>query len=584
MKQAQPVNRPLVAVPAQWNGQEGYLHVSEEYSFAAFKRGLGSVREVTPHYVLPRLLELLPRCPILHEADLLCTACRDWHPVAKDCAARPAKQGSKPIAVRSPRPAPPRRVLEIDAGPTAALPGSLQGADPRPLTTPNPAPGADFAVRYKDDSSTDPPHLHLVPPAEPEPPADGALDDAAVGPSTRRALAATAVRRFLDGYGMQESDPLTAAEIAQGLAEVGDQFLAREVRQALKDLGARRWRLRPTAVSCRRCGEEGHNSRVCIKPARKERICLKCSRVATRAGLCAEHWRKRQERVNARNAASRTVKTANPTHDRALALFRDGKTIAEVSRETGTNPMTLRYWCKRAAIIPAKKTTLIDLTGQSFGKLTVERLESTDPKQGARWFCRCACGGSTVAFGKYLRAGDITSCGCNKSGNKRHPYYEAWHKMPRSGIVERWRDFRTFVADVAERPTPEHVLTRIDKSKPYGPGNVAWRTRQEVARARKSSHLIEHNGETRSLAEWAEVAGLPYHVITHRLEAGWSMERALATPKGKSKPRAPKVASPPPLAPRSGAPFLVRPDGSIECATAADALALAKLIREGRGR
>lgn len=58
--------------------------------------------------------------------------------------------------------------------------------------------------------------------------------------------------------------------------------------------------------------------------------------------------------------------------------------------------------------------TLIDLTGQRFGKLVVrEKL----PPQGdgrTRWLCDCACGNSCTALSYALRKKLQTSCGCGK--------------------------------------------------------------------------------------------------------------------------------------------------------------------------
>lgn len=57
-------------------------------------------------------------------------------------------------------------------------------------------------------------------------------------------------------------------------------------------------------------------------------------------------------------------------------------------------------------------TTLKDLTGQRFGKLTViDRMES-DKHGHARWRCRCDCGNYKVVFATNLMRGFTVSCGC----------------------------------------------------------------------------------------------------------------------------------------------------------------------------
>lgn len=57
-----------------------------------------------------------------------------------------------------------------------------------------------------------------------------------------------------------------------------------------------------------------------------------------------------------------------------------------------------------------------DLTGMQFGQWTV--LRKDDSKQyksrGKKWICLCSCGTEKSVFGKYLKNGKSTSCGCSK--------------------------------------------------------------------------------------------------------------------------------------------------------------------------
>ena len=54
-----------------------------------------------------------------------------------------------------------------------------------------------------------------------------------------------------------------------------------------------------------------------------------------------------------------------------------------------------------------------DLTGQTFGRLTVENLNSYDEKNNSYfWDCICECGTKTVVSGNHLKNGHTQSCGC----------------------------------------------------------------------------------------------------------------------------------------------------------------------------
>ncbi len=60
-----------------------------------------------------------------------------------------------------------------------------------------------------------------------------------------------------------------------------------------------------------------------------------------------------------------------------------------------------------------------DISGQTFGKLTVIAYVGVIRGKHS-WACRCICGGEKVAVGKYLSAGNTTSCGCTREQNARH--------------------------------------------------------------------------------------------------------------------------------------------------------------------
>lgn len=59
---------------------------------------------------------------------------------------------------------------------------------------------------------------------------------------------------------------------------------------------------------------------------------------------------------------------------------------------------------------------LKDLTGQTFGRLTVlSRLPNYEQQNGrkrTRWLCRCECGNEYVGDGSHILHGNVKSCGC----------------------------------------------------------------------------------------------------------------------------------------------------------------------------
>lgn len=202
---------------------------------------------------------------------------------------------------------------------------------------------------------------------------------------------------------------------------------------------------------------------------------------------------------------------------------------------------------------------LIDLTGQRFGHLVViKRAENSKCRQ-ARWLCQCDCGQSTIVVGCQLRNGQIKSCGCLRRekliqrslrhGETHHRIYNIWLGIKRrclkpgdSGyekyggrgitVCEEWRNSYVAFRDwaMANGYAEDLTIDRIDNNGPYSPENCRWTTNAEQAKNRRSTRLIEYNGKTLCIKDWARETGINYCTLFRRLSHGWSIERALTTP------------------------------------------------------
>jgi len=56
-----------------------------------------------------------------------------------------------------------------------------------------------------------------------------------------------------------------------------------------------------------------------------------------------------------------------------------------------------------------------DLVGKRYGKLVVKELLPSDSRGNRRWLCQCDCGNTLVAITGDLNRGQTTNCGCVKS-------------------------------------------------------------------------------------------------------------------------------------------------------------------------
>jgi len=199
--------------------------------------------------------------------------------------------------------------------------------------------------------------------------------------------------------------------------------------------------------------------------------------------------------------------------------------------------------------------------GEPYGRLTVvaevdRRISGGQSKR--QFLCRCKCGNTIVAQLTHLRTGHTVSCGCHRKSrlgkeNRTHGragsrLYRVWSDMksrcytpsstgyPFYGgrgitVCARWRkSFEAFVKDMGDCP-PRMTIDRIDTTGNYTPKNCRWVTIAQQQRNRRNNRLVTHDGRTQCLAAWAEETGLPQSTLNNRLRLGWTVERALTTPR-----------------------------------------------------
>lgn len=128
--------------------------------------------------------------------------------------------------------------------------------------------------------------------------------------------------------------------------------------------------------------------------------------------------------------------------------------------------------------------------------------------------------------------GIITRC-CNPR-SKGFAYYGARGIT----VATEWRhDFEAFLKHVGTRPSRLHSIERLDNSRGYEPGNLAWRTTKEQALNRRSNRLVTVDGETAPVGVWLERTGLSRATYKSRKADGWSDEDAVTTPVVPPKER-----------------------------------------------
>jgi hypothetical protein len=206
----------------------------------------------------------------------------------------------------------------------------------------------------------------------------------------------------------------------------------------------------------------------------------------------------------------------------------------------------------------------IDRTGQRYGRLVaIRRVGTKDNK--AEWLCRCDCGREARVVTTSINAG-TKSCGClqreaTRRRNTTHGLsrahaetYKVWKDMKSRcynaknkdfkdygargiTVCEEWKDdFGAFFACMGDRPVGK-TIDRERVNEGYSPGNCRWADIFEQANNKRNNHVIEFQGQSKTLAAWSRETGIESSLLRYRLQRGWPLERVFDGTDARKRPR-----------------------------------------------
>lgn len=201
-----------------------------------------------------------------------------------------------------------------------------------------------------------------------------------------------------------------------------------------------------------------------------------------------------------------------------------------------------------------------EIVGQKFGKLTVTGI-TTHHNYMKRVTVVCECGTEKIVFVRNLKTGATKSCGCiNKErgrgthGKRKHPLYIVWCRLkdrcsnPNAhsykdyggrgiSVCEEWKiSFQSFYDWAIQNCWEKGLeINRINNDGNYQPSNCNFVSPKENCRNRRNNVFVEYKGESKVLAEWADIYQIELRTLWARIfKYEWDLERAFNTPINES--------------------------------------------------
>ena len=114
---------------------------------------------------------------------------------------------------------------------------------------------------------------------------------------------------------------------------------------------------------------------------------------------------------------------------------------------------------------------------------------------------------------------------CTNPNNQKYYCYGARGVK----VCSEWlHDFQAFYDWAMSNGYADNLtIDRIDVNGNYEPSNCRWVDIKSQMNNMRKNVMIEYNGKTQTLAQWADEMNIPYKTLHKRIKDGWDIEKAL---------------------------------------------------------
>lgn len=191
-----------------------------------------------------------------------------------------------------------------------------------------------------------------------------------------------------------------------------------------------------------------------------------------------------------------------------------------------------------------------------FVKQTVIGVKSGDVNVASRAIYKCKCGNKTEALMNNVRRGLTKSCGCLQCvghpthGLSEHPLYCVWENMITRCYNKKSKAYNAYGGRGVKicKPWLENPAEfikwgidngwkpglQIDKDihggKLYSPKYCTFVSAKINSNNKRSNRIIYFNGESKTMAQWADSIGICHSAMHARLKK-WGLKKSLTSKK-----------------------------------------------------